>query len=119
MMNAAKASSTEAVKMLLENQADPDVINEEGYTAFAFAVKTDNIKVFKILGKVTSAATSTSLRLLAQSNFRIKGNLFKKIPKMKRYNQGMITSSDKLDNLFYESAFFGNPLMLDYLLNQN
>ena len=85
-MNAAKASSTEAVKMLLENQADPDIVNEDGYTAFAFAVKTDNVDIFNILGKVTSAATQTSLSLLAQSNFKIKGDLFEKIPKMERYN---------------------------------
>ena len=115
-MNAAKTSSTESVKLLLkkdpnnENRtlADPNVV--DGQTALDFAFRTNNAEIINILAEVTTEASDTSIKMLAQSNVKVESKLENYI--QKRFKSG------KMEKLFEWSSFFGNPHVLDYLLNK-
>ena len=82
-MNAAKTSSIESVQILLrknvknETLADPNVVDEKGQTALAYALKTNNIQVINMLAEVTTEVSETTMKMLAQSNVKIEGDLEK------------------------------------------
>ena len=116
-MNAAKTSSTESVQLLLKKDpnnedrtlADPNVVDGKGQTALDFALRTNNAEVINILAEVTTEASDTSIKMLAQSNVKVENNLENHVQK--------IWQSGKIRKLFEWSSFYGNPHVLDYLLN--
>ena len=119
-MNAAKTSSTESVQLLLKKDpnngnrtlADPNVVDGKGQTALDFALRTNNAEVINILAEVTTEASDTSIKMLAQSNVKVENNLENYAQKIILKNYG------KIMKLFEFSSFFGNPNVLDYLLNK-
>ena len=116
-MNAAKTSSTEAVHLLLNRDpsnghkvlADPNVADKNGLTALAFSLSTNNIEVINKLAEVTTKVTDTTVKILAQSTVKIEGQLGKYVEKILNDGHKWV--------LMLLATFFGNPLMLDYLLS--
>ena len=72
-MMAAKTSSLEAVELLLQNQADPNLLsdNNEKQNALAFALKTSNEKIISLLSEVTTQGMDSCVRVLAESNMTV------------------------------------------------
>ena len=73
LMNAAKTSSTEALELLLnlnDNKAklmaDPEILDENGFTALDYALKTDNIKNIGILCDATKTFSKNTVKSFAQ-----------------------------------------------------
>ena len=105
-MNAAQTSSTEAVHLLLKKdpsngdkvRADPNLTDENGLTALAFSLHTNNTQVINILAEVTTEVTDTTMKMLAQSNVKIEGEL-------EKYVQLMLKEGKKRQ-LFELSTFF-------------
>ena len=119
-MNAAKTGSTEAVHLLLKKEpsngnkvpADPNMTDEYGRTALAFSFNTNNAQVINMLAEVTTEAGEATMKMLAQANVRIEAEL--EIYVKKILNDGQIEKGKILEL----STFFGNSLLLDYLLNK-
>ena len=117
-MNAAKTSSTESVQLLLKKDpnngnrtlADPNVVDDRGQTALNFALRTNNTEVINILAEVTTVASDNSIKMLAQSNVKVENSLENYV--QKNFESG------KVRKLFEWSSFYGNPHVLDYLLNK-
>ena len=74
-MNAAKTSSTEAVAILLRGHADPDIVDEEGWTALSYALKTNNVDIIERLAPITIVGIDTSISLLARTRLRMERGL--------------------------------------------
>ena len=53
-MIAAKTNSIEAVKLIVERKADPNVADQNGYTAVTHGILSDNSDITKILLPITS-----------------------------------------------------------------
>ena len=49
LMVAAKTNSIEAVRVFLENKADPDVADKEGRNALTYGILAGNVEIAKIL----------------------------------------------------------------------
>ena len=99
LMSAARTSSTELVRLLLiEKNADPNIINSQDMTALDYALKTDNIEIINMLSKVAKERDKT-LKLLAQSHIELIGEIENRVKKMKRENQ---------KQLMVYSSFYGN-----------
>ena len=89
-MNAAKTSSTEAVHLLLKMdssngdrvRADTNVTDEYGQTALAFSLHTNNTQVINMLAEVTTEAGEATMKMLAQANVKIEGELETFVKKM-------------------------------------
>ena len=117
-MNAAKTSSPEAVHLLLKKDpsngvkvpADPNITDENGCTALAFSFNTNNTQVINMLAEVTTVVTDSTVKMLALANVKIEGELEKYVKK--------ILNDGQKGKLLQLSTFFGNPLLLDYLLNK-
>ena len=109
-MNAAKTSSTESVQLLIKKDpnnetktlADPNVVDDRGQTALDFAFRTNNTEIINILAEVTTEASDTSIKMLAQSNVKVESKLENYI--QKRFKSG------KMEKLFEWSSYFGNPI---------
>ena len=87
LMSAARTSSTELVRLLLiEKNADPNIINSQDMTALDYALKTDNIEIINMLSKVAKERDKT-LKLLAQSHIELIGEIENRVKKMKRENE--------------------------------
>ena len=109
LMSAARTSSTELVRLLLiEKNADPNIINSQDMTALDYALKTDNIEIINMLSKVAKERDKT-LKLLAQSHIELIGEIENRVKKMKRENQ---------KQLMVYSSFYGNEYLLKYLLQK-
>ena len=109
LMNAARTSSTELVRLLLiEKNADPNIINSQDMTALDYALKTDNIEIINMLSKVAKERDKT-LKLLSQSHIELKGEIENRVKKMKKENQ---------KQLMVYSSFYGNEYLLKYLLQK-
>ena len=89
-MNAAKTSSPEAVDLLLKKEpsngakvpADPNMTDKNGRTALAFSFSTNNTQVINTLAEVTTEAGEATIKMLAQSNVKIEGQLEKYVKQM-------------------------------------
>ena len=89
-MNAAKTSSPEAVDLLLKKDpsngvkvpADPNITDEAGRTALAFSFATNNTQVINTLAEVTTEAGEATMKMLAQANVKIEGELEKYVKKI-------------------------------------
>ena len=90
-MNAAKTSSTEAIHLLLKKDttingdgvlADPNVADEDDRTALAFSLNTNNTQVINTLAEVTTEAGEATMKMLAQANVKIEGELEKYVKKI-------------------------------------
>ena len=70
---ASKTSSAESVELLLQNQADPNLLSEknEKQNALAFALKTSNEKIISLLSEVTTQGMESCVRVLAESNMTV------------------------------------------------
>ena len=109
LMSAARTSSTELVRLLLiEKNADPNIINSQDMTALDYALKTDNIEIINMLSKVAKERDKT-LKLLAQSHIELIGEIENRVKKMKKENQ---------KQLMVYSSFYGNEYLLQYLLQK-
>ena len=117
-MNAAKTSSPEAVDLLLKKNpsngvkvpADPNITDEDGHTALAFSFTTNNAQVINTLAEVTTEAGEATMKMLAQANVKIEGEL-------ETFVKEMLSDGHK-DKLLQLSTFFGNSLLMDFLLNK-
>ena len=110
-MNAAKTSSTEAVAILLRGHADPDIVDEEGWTALSYALKTNNVDIIKRLAPITIVGIDTSISLLAMTRLRMDRGL--------EFYVKDILASNRGEDLLKKSSFFGNTNILDYLLKDS
>ena len=109
LMSAARTSSTELVRLLLiEKNADPNIINSQDMTALDYALKTDNIEIINMLSKVAKERDKT-LKLLSQSHIELIGEIENRVKKMKKENQ---------KQLMVYSSFYGNEYLLKYLLQK-
>ena len=52
-MLAAKTNNVEAVDELLKRNADPDIVDKDGFTALTHAILSENIDIILKLFKVT------------------------------------------------------------------
>ena len=88
-MMAAKASSAEFVELLLQHQADPNLLslNNEEQSALAFALKTGNEKIISLLSEVTTQGMESCVRVLAESKITV-GKEIKVIPFYKLIQEG-------------------------------
>ena len=117
-MNAAKTSSPEAVDLLLKKDpsngvkvpADPNLTDENGVTALAFSFATNNTQVINTLAEVTTEAGEATMKMLAQADVKIDGEL-------ETFVKKMLNDGQKV-KLLQLSTFFGNSLLMDYLLNK-
>ena len=78
-MNAAKAGSPEGIEVLLAAGADPNMEDNEGRLALAYAFISENIEVFDRLAPVTTTNVGVDniITLLAQSNIKIEKSIGK------------------------------------------
>ena len=114
LMCAAKTSSTEAVELLLEKGADPDICNEsDGSNALSLALGTGNMEVIQMLCKVTTDPDgfNSCITALAQSNIKIVG-------KMKKFIKRLLEAG-KTKLLIEKASFYGNSILLDYILTED
>ena len=114
LMCAAKTSSTEAVTLLLEKGADPDVCNgSDGSNALSLAFSTGNMSIIQMLCNVTEDphGFNSCITALAKSNIKIISGLKKFIQKL------FLAGKTKL--LMEKASFYGNSVLLDYILTED
>ena len=112
-MMAAKTSSAEAVELLLQNQADPNLLSQKNdkLNALAFALKTSNEKIISLLSEVTTQGMDSCIRVLAESNMTVSKEV--KVILKKLVHDG------KKDHLLEEATIFGSGHMVNFLLNES
>ena len=104
-MMAAKTSSAEAVELLLQNQADPNLLSQknENQNALVFALKTGNAKIISLLSEVTTRGLDSCVRVLAESNMTVG-------KEVKVIMQKLIEERKK-DLVVNEATIYGNGHM--------
>ena len=106
MITAAKTNSTEAIKLLIENNySDPNFADEDGNTALTLGILSENIKATEMLLSITTQHLDISLKALAKaksSSFKVTQNIEDKVKKI-------ISNDKELLWIFLERiSFFGN-----------
>ena len=109
LMNAAKTSSTEALELLLninDNKAnakiiaDTEILDENGFTALDYTLKTDNIKNIAMLCDATKTVSKNTVKIFAQSKIDLNETMDKFLLKMDR------------KELMYQASLYGNNNLL-------
>ena len=110
---AAKTSSAEFVELLLNNQADPNLLSEKSdkQNALAFALKTGNEKIISLLSEVTTEGMESCIRVLAESNMSVGKEIKVILEKL--------IQEEMKDLLLKEATIFGNGHMANFLLNDS
>ena len=80
-MLAAKTNNIEAVDLLLEKNADPNVADENGFTALTYAIIAGNVETIEKLLLKTERNLKPSLEKLAETTITNEFiHLDKKLP---------------------------------------
>ena len=86
LITAAKTNSTEAIKLLIENNySDPNFADEDGNTALTLGILSENIKATEMLLSITTQHLDISLKALAEaksSSFKVTQNIEDKVKKI-------------------------------------
>ena len=108
-MLAAKTNNIEAVDLLLEKNADPNVADENGFTALTYAIIAGNVETIEKLLLKTERNLKPSLEKLAETTIT---NEF-----IQNGVKKMFINDRKLFKIFADaSSFFGNSIWLQWLL---
>ena len=75
LMLAAKTNNPEAINLLLLHGADPDIVDENNFTALTHAIGTNSLENVKTLIKITTQQLNISLERLAESELVIDDDL--------------------------------------------
>ena len=111
-MIAAKTNSIEAVKLLLKKRVDPDVADQDGYTAVTHGILSDNSDITKILLPITTQYLDVTMRTLAESTFKPDQDIRNEVQKI-------ISKRSSLLWIFLERVTrFGNEKWLGWLLHK-
>ena len=70
-MLAAKTNNPEAINLLLQRGADPDIVDKNNFTALTHAIGTKSLEIVKTLIKKTTQQLNISLEKLAESELEI------------------------------------------------
>ena len=111
-MIAAKTNSIEAVKVLLEKKADPDVADKEGRNALTYGILAENVEIAKILFPKTTQHLDVSLKTLAESTFKINQDIRNEVHKIIKERSSLLWA-------FLERVTrFGNEKWIGWLLHK-
>ena len=86
-MIAAKTNSVEAVKLLLNKNADPNAVDRFGFTALSYGIVSENREVTELLLSKTTKNLDVSLRKLAESTLKFNQNVIDEVEKKIRDNR--------------------------------
>ena len=64
-MAAARSGGVETVQSLLDRDANPNLVDQAGFTALSCAVRAESLDTVQLLAQVTSTALGHSLREIA------------------------------------------------------
>ena len=113
MITAAKTNSTEAIKLLLKNNYDPNFADEEGNTALVFGILSENTEATEILLPKTTEHLDVALKSLAEA----KSSSFVVSQSIKDEVKKIIGDDKQLLWIFLERvSFFGNDQWFDWFL---
>ena len=120
-MLAAKTNNVEAVDELLKRNANPDVVDKDGFTALTHAILSENIEIILKLFKRTKSGLKISLKKLGKSSLELNNDQNKSFfEKLKLIIKSIIDEKRSHFNTFLEAvAIFGNALWLKMLLFEN
>ena len=108
-MLAAKTNNIEAVNLLLEKNADPNIADENEFIALTYAIVAGNVEIIEKLLLKTERNLKTSMQKLAETT--ITNELIQKEVKK------MLINDRKLFRIFADaSSFFGSSIWLQWLL---
>ena len=109
-MLAAKTNNVEAVEMMLNGDANPNIADEKSRTALTYAIIAENIKSIEILILKTNSFLNVSLEKLAESNLTS--------PIIQIAVKEIISSCKEYFILFFNRvSIFGNADWLKWLLD--
>ena len=109
-MLAAKTNNVEAVEMMLNGDANPNIADEKSRTALTYAIIAENIKSIEILILKTNSFLNVSLEKLAESNLTS--------PIIQIAVKEIISSCKEYFILFFNRvSIFGNVDWLKWLLS--
>ena len=112
MIIAAKTNSADAIKLLLNRKADPNIKDKEGFTALTYGILEENVEATELLLPITTEKLDVSLVTLAKttSTFEVSQSIKDEI-------KNIISTNKSLLWTFLEKvSFFGNYLWLGWFM---